>query len=105
MEFLWVQWFESVDDEPVQNGWVMQQLDHLQFPPLNDEGSFDFIDLSHALLHASHVIQAFVFGLQHPDTAGISMSAQDILKSTQDSKDWCYYYVNQFVIQCLNIPL
>jgi hypothetical protein len=104
MEFLWVRWFENVDEEPVQNGWDRRQLDRLQFPPLNDEGSFDFIDPSH-VLRASHVIQAFAFGLRHPDAAGISTSARDISKSARDSKDWCYYYVNRFVIKCLNIPL
>jgi hypothetical protein len=104
MEFLWVRWFENVDDEPVQNGWVRRQLDRLHFPPLNDESSFGFIDPSN-VLRGSHVIQAFSFGLRHPDAAGISASARDISKSARDSKDWRYYYVNRLVIKRLSISL
>jgi hypothetical protein len=87
MEFLWVRWFANRDNEPVQNGWARAQLDRLEYPPMNDEESFGFVDPAH-VLRGSHLIQTFVLGMRDADGADISECARD-------SKDWHQYYVNR----------
>jgi hypothetical protein len=85
MEFLWVRWFELVDNISVQQSWANRHLDRLQFPPMSDDEAFGFIDPSH-VLRACHVIPRFAIGLRHVDGRGISECAQN-------TKDWFQYYI------------
>jgi hypothetical protein len=89
MEFLWVRWFARVDDEPVQNGWVRRRLDCLQFPQIDPEEAFRFVDPAHVL--RGSLMQSFTMGRQYTDGAGLSKCARDV-------KDWGCYYVNRWVI-------
>ncbi|KAH7904119.1 hypothetical protein BJ138DRAFT_977516, partial [Hygrophoropsis aurantiaca] len=41
MEFLWVRWYEIVED---MAGWDACQLDRLRFPPMATDGAFGFLD-------------------------------------------------------------
>ncbi|KAI6039572.1 hypothetical protein EDC04DRAFT_2521488, partial [Pisolithus marmoratus] len=58
------------------------------FPPMNDHGTFDFIDPAN-ILHGCHLIPAFTKGRSHSDCTSLS-------PITRDSDDWNYYYVNRF---------
>jgi hypothetical protein len=87
MEFLWVRWFSNIDDEPVQSGWARAQLDRLEFPAMNEEEAFGFVDPAH-VLRGTHLIPNFVLKTRNVDGVGVSECARD-------SKDWCQYYVNR----------
>jgi hypothetical protein len=85
VEFLWVRWYESVD--AMHTGWKAQRLDRIQFPSVNDNDSFGFIDPSD-VLRGCHVIPTFAKGLRHNDGKGLSHCARDLL-------DWSGYYINR----------
>lgn len=87
MEFLWVRWYDNIDNQPVQNGWAKMRLDRLEFPPMNDEESFGFVDPAH-VLRGCHLIPAFAAHMRNADSVGISECARD-------SQDWRRYYVNR----------
>lgn len=87
MEFLWVRWYEDLDDIPVEASWSRRRLDRLQFPPMEEEGSFGFIDPGN-VLRGCHIKPAFAFGLRHSNGMGISECAKN-------GKDWKIYYVNR----------
>lgn len=85
MDFLWVRWF--VYDESSPAGWIARRLDQIQFPPVNAEYSFGFVDPSE-VLRACHIIPRFAGGKRHIDNRGLSSFAKDSL-------DWKSYYVNR----------
>jgi hypothetical protein len=87
MEFLWVRWYENLDDNPVEAGWSKRRLDRLQFPPMEEQGSFGFVDPG-SILRGCHLKPAFALGLRHPNGTGTSECARN-------GKDWRMYYVNR----------
>jgi hypothetical protein len=87
MEFLWVRWFENVNEISVQDSWSTGQLDVLKFPDMYHEDAFGFVDPTH-VVRAFHALPRFARGLRHPDEIGISECARD-------SKDWKMYYANR----------
>ncbi len=90
VEFLWVRWFEHVDDEPVQAGWTRRQLDRVRFLPINDQDAFGFVDPAH-VLRGSHIIQDFSAGRRYADDVG------GVSTCARDAKDWRQYLVNRSV--------
>ncbi|RDB17006.1 hypothetical protein Hypma_002060 [Hypsizygus marmoreus] len=86
--FLWVRWFEPVNDVRADRGWLASILDQLRFCR-TCPGAFGFVDPGQ-ILRACHVIPKFSSGKQYPDGIGRS-------KFAQDRKDWVLYYVNRFV--------
>ncbi|KAF7973294.1 hypothetical protein HWV62_15675 [Athelia sp. TMB] len=82
LEFLWVRWFERVDNGPC--GWTNSTLDRLQFPPMTHESSFSFLDPAD-VLQASHIVPAFANGPRYNDGIGLSNCAKDC-------KDYRTYY-------------
>jgi hypothetical protein len=89
MDFLWVRWFEGVDDISVSQSWVDTRLDRLRFPPMSDNEAFGFIDPAH-VLRGCHIIPRFAIGLCHAEGVGISECAGN-------DKDWHHYYVARSV--------
>ena len=87
MEFLWVRWYEVVDDCNVQAGWKSARLDRLRFPPMDEDESFGFVDPAH-ILRACHILPMPAAGCRHPKGGGISLCAKN-------SDDWHQYCVNR----------
>ena len=83
-EFLWVRWFEY-------QGWSVRwsnlKLDSITLPSVTSEGAFGFVDPGD-VLRACHIIPAFSSGKKYHDATGLS-------HCTDDSQDWCRYYVNR----------
>ena len=84
IEFLWVRWFEIIQD---RLGWEQHALDAVKFLPMSDEDAFGFVDPAN-VLRACHVIPSFADGRLHPD--GIAMS-----RCANDSGDWRQYRINR----------
>jgi hypothetical protein len=83
IEFLWVWWYELIDD--CRSG---QQLDRVRFPPLALEDSFGFLDPGD-VLRACHIIPGLRGGKVHQDGIGLSHCARDC-------DDWTFYLVNRY---------
>lgn len=88
-EFIWVRWFEVVEDISVNNAWTNTRpnLDRLRFVRMDQPEAFGFIDPA-SVLRACHVIPRFTSGPRHSDGKGLS-------NYVQDGKDWSIYYVNR----------
>ncbi|KIK35174.1 hypothetical protein CY34DRAFT_56217, partial [Suillus luteus UH-Slu-Lm8-n1] len=86
MEFLWIRWYEPMDEV---SAWETSTLDRLNFPPVTNEHSFDFVDPAD-VLRGCHIIPRFARGKRHADGLGVSACAGD-------KNDWREYYVNRFV--------
>ena len=84
MQFLWVCWFELLD-EP--SGWKACKLDRARFLPMNSDNTFGFISPAD-VVRCCHVVPSFTDGKLHPD--GVAMS-----RLARDSDDWKVYYINQ----------
>jgi len=56
IEFLWVQWFEVIQDHSPL--WEQQALDTVRFLPVADKDAFGFVDPAN-VLRGCHVIPAF----------------------------------------------
>lgn len=84
MEFLWVRWYQDLG---LSSGWDAKKLDSVHFPPIDDAGSFGFVDPSD-VLRACHIIPSFTRGQVHCDGKGLSLCARD-------SSDWRKYYVDR----------
>jgi hypothetical protein len=82
MEFLWIRWYA-----PINQDSTWETLDRLDFPPLEDEHSFDFLDPAD-VLKGCHIIPRFASRKRHVDGLGASASARD-------KDDWCEYFVNR----------
>lgn len=90
MEFLWVRWFQTSFDIPVQKGWETASLDRLTFLRLDHEDAFGFVSPDQ-VLRACHVIPRFSSGrVLSEHNIGISGLADD-------RKDWKEYFVNRQV--------
>jgi hypothetical protein len=89
IDFLWVRWFEGVDDVSVEQSWIDARLDRLQFPPMSDKEAFGFIDPAH-VIRGCHIIPRFSIGLRHVEVVGISECARN-------AEDWIHYYVARSV--------
>ena len=87
MDFLWVRWYQCLNDISLTAGWTAGSLDRVHFPPMNHEDSFGFIDPAD-VIRGSHIIPSFASGKLHSDGAGISCCAHD-------SGDWRTYYVGR----------
>ncbi|KIM56162.1 hypothetical protein SCLCIDRAFT_29860 [Scleroderma citrinum Foug A] len=85
LDFIHVWWFELVPPTSVKN---RTRLDMLQFVPMNDVNTFDFVDPAD-ILRGCHLIPAFARGRSHPDHINFS-------PITKDSNDWKYYYMNWY---------
>ncbi|KAG2090034.1 uncharacterized protein F5147DRAFT_586925 [Suillus discolor] len=86
MEFLWIHWYKPLDQ---RSDWSTSTLDRVNFPPLTDEHSFDFLDPAD-VLRGCHIVPRFTAGRRHQDGLGVSACAGD-------KNDWCEYYINRFV--------
>lgn len=84
MHFLWVRWFSNV--LPMQNVSKCK-LDQLEFPPVNDEDSFGFLDPSD-ILRSCHIIPSFTSSKVHLDGKGLSLCAKD-------AQDYARYYIGR----------
>lgn len=84
MEFLWIRWYEPMDEV---SAWETSTLDRLNFPPVTNEHSFDFVDPAD-VLRGCHIIPRFARGKRHADGSGVSACAGD-------KDDWHEYYVNR----------
>ena len=89
MEFLWVRWFEMVNDRTVQQGWQEGRLDALRFYRITDREAFGFVDPGD-VIRGCHLIPAFHLGQSRStdDARPRSICAQD-------HKDWRSYYANR----------
>jgi hypothetical protein len=85
MEFLWVRWYQLASIPP-SRGKPLRLL-RLHFPPVNDTGSFDFLD-PNDVLRACHILPAFAHGKKYLDGVGLSRCASD-------SQDYRIYYINR----------
>jgi len=85
IEFLWVRWFEVLQDHFL--AWGQHALDMVQFLPMADKHAFGFVDLAN-VLRSCHIIPSFADGRLHPD--GIAMS-----HCAGDADDWRCYYINR----------
>lgn len=86
VEFLWVQWFEILQDRSASLGWDQHSLDVVRFRPMTDEDTFGFVNPTD-VLRACHVIPSFADGRPHPDGVVTSRCAGD--------SDWKFYYINR----------
>lgn len=89
VEFLWVRWFETIQDCTTAMGWEQCVLDIVKFLPMADEHAFSFVDPAD-VLRGCHVIPSFDDGLLHPDRIAMSHCAAD-------ADDWKHYYINRWV--------
>ncbi|KAG2091316.1 uncharacterized protein F5147DRAFT_780001 [Suillus discolor] len=83
-EFLWIHWYKPLDQ---RSDWSTSTLDRVNFPPLTDEHSFDFLDPAD-VLRGCHIVPRFTAGRRHKDGLGVSACAGD-------KNDWCEYYINR----------
>ncbi|KAF5314748.1 hypothetical protein D9611_007063 [Ephemerocybe angulata] len=84
-DVLLVRWYAEMDD--LQAPWSSLRLDRLEFPPLTEKDSINFLDPA-LVLRACHIVPRFVAG--RPDKNPLSAIAKD-------EDDWKEYYVNRFV--------
>lgn len=87
IEFLWVRWFEVIQDPTPVSGWEQTLLDTVRFLPMAVEDAFGFVDPSD-VLRSCHIIPSFANGLLHTDRIPMSQCAGD-------AGDWRCYYVNR----------
>lgn len=92
MEFLWVRYFEHIDNVPVQKGWTAARLDQLRFVRIDRDDAFSFVD-PYQVIRACHIIPRFCSGRVHNDGKGLS-------GCVDDGNDWHAYYVNRYVAVC-----
>ena len=85
IEFLWVRWFEVVQDH--FSAWEQHALDMVRFLPMTDADAFGFVDPAD-VLRGCHIIPSFADGRLHLDRIERSRCAGD-------SDDWKRYYVNR----------
>ena len=85
IEFLWVQWFEVLQDQFL--AWEEHALDTVRFLPMADKDAFGFVDPAD-VLRGCHVIPSYADGRLHSDGIAISRCAGD-------SNDWKLYYINR----------
>jgi len=86
VEFLWVRWFEYNSNKSVM--WVDLKLNPIHFPPMVDEGTFNFVDPRN-VLHGCHIIPAFARGKAQINGIGL-------LKLAGDAGDWSEYHANRY---------
>lgn len=67
IEFLWVQYFEIMENVSVQKAWSTAQLDidKIKFRPMGANGAFRFVD-PNQVIHACHLIPRFCGGKSQP---------------------------------------
>ena len=87
LDFLWVRWYENLNDIPAQQGWKNAQLDRLQFPSLSEEDAFGFVNPAE-VVRGCHIVPSFSAGPRHIAAVGISACARN-------SQDWREYMVNR----------
>jgi hypothetical protein len=90
MDFLWVRYFEVIQNVSVQRGWSTSLLDQLQFHPLNSANAFGFVDPAQ-VLRGCHIIPRFSMGKWSRDNiVAVSVRANSV-------QDWVRYYANRSV--------
>jgi hypothetical protein len=87
LDFLWVRWYDNLNDIPTQQGWNTAQLDRLQFPSLSEDYAFGFVDPAE-VVRGCHIVPSFSAGPRHIGAVGISACARN-------SQDWREYSVNR----------
>lgn len=87
IEFLWVRWYEILEDRSVATGWEQHTLDRLRFLSMADKNAFGFVDPTD-VLRACHIVPSFADGRVHPD--GVASS-----RCAGGSNDWKYYFINR----------
>lgn len=87
VEFLWVRWYESVN-----NAEPKGPLECITFPDITSPDSTTFIDPM-SVLRAAHVIPRFSRGRKYSDGNGLS-------KLAKDGNEWSQYYVNRCACVC-----
>ena len=85
VEFLWVRWFEVLQD--CSSMWEHDVLDTVRLLPVADQDAFSFVDPA-MVLRGCHIIPLFASGQLHLDGAAMS-------RCTGDLDDWKRYYVNR----------
>jgi hypothetical protein len=85
IDFLWVRWYQCVDECKSRH----TSLDRVCFPPMAEPDTFGFVDPDD-VLRGCHIIPHFAQGLRHLDGQGVSHCAHDKL-------DWRFYYINRWV--------
>ena len=83
---LWVRWFQ-LDPKAAQGGWRTCNLDRINFPKVNDNDAFGFLDPAD-VLRGCHIIPSFFGHKKYVDSKGHSGLAKD-------GEDWRTYYVNR----------
>jgi hypothetical protein len=91
MDFLWVRWYEVIN--PATSGWSKSKLDSIQFPLMNSEDAFGFVDPKD-VLRGCHIMPNFAKGKRHVDGVGISCCAKD-------ADNDCQYYVGRYAWFCM----
>lgn len=87
IKFLWVQWFEILQDHSTTLGWNQHSLDRVRFLPMAEEDAFRFVHPAD-VLRGCHIVSLFTDGRLHPD--GVAMS-----RCAGNADDWKCYYINQ----------
>jgi len=93
IEFLWVRFFEVIENPPVQQAWSTAQLDKLKFRSMDAAGAFGFVDPGQ-VIRGCHLIPKFCSGKSQPPSIG-GESARPLSAFARDHEDWKAYYVNR----------
>jgi hypothetical protein len=88
MEFLWVRYFELIQNVPVKRGWSAGCLDQLQFRQIGQADAFGFVDPAQ-VLQDCYIIPKFCLGKCRSNTAVAASSC------AQNVNDWVGYYASQ----------
>lgn len=91
MEFLWVRWFENINNDSVQQGWQKGRLDALRFHRITSKEAFGFVDPGD-VLRGCHLVPRFLLGKSRNEEGSKARSV-----CAQEHRDWKSYYVNRCV--------
>ncbi|TEB23291.1 hypothetical protein FA13DRAFT_1640029, partial [Coprinellus micaceus] len=83
-DLLWVRPFKPFKDE---RAWSDQQLDRLEFYPLEDPNTIDFLDPAD-VLRACHIIPRFSLGQ-------VEGRAPEYSRIARADEDWNEYFINR----------
>jgi hypothetical protein len=89
MEFLWVRWFENINNDSVLQGWRKGRFDELRFHRIASKEAFGFVDPGD-VLRGCHLIPRFLLGKSRNEEGSKPRSV-----CAQEHKDWKSYYANR----------
>jgi hypothetical protein len=90
MEFLWVRWFENINNGSVLQGWRKGRFDELRFHQIASKEAFGFVDPGD-VLRGCHLIPRFLLGKSRNE------GSKPRSVCAQEHKDWKSYYANRYV--------